>query len=125
MPGGYTVITDQTTSGGGTTTVDAGPVWKDGRATTIMPIGDSITRGQGGESIGGYRGPLRDLLTGAGLPFRLVGWHGDVKPPGYWAVGGWRISDSAGWGDRNGLAWSGVDDVRAGSWHDALTGVAA
>jgi lysophospholipase L1-like esterase len=42
----------------------------------IMPMGDSITDGSFG-TLGGYRGPLADLLGGAHIQFQFVGSSGD------------------------------------------------
>lgn len=91
---------------------DPGPVFKDGRTTRIMPLGDSITRGQGGETQGGYRGPLATSLKADGHDIAYVGWMRDVSPAGYWAVGGWRIRDSEGTGVRNTTGLNGVDCAR-------------
>ncbi|MEP6714889.1 MAG: GDSL-type esterase/lipase family protein [Terriglobia bacterium] len=49
-------------------------------AVRIMPLGDSITEGFGDEKdLGGYRGPLFQLLTHAGLTVDFVG---SAKPVG-------------------------------------------
>jgi lysophospholipase L1-like esterase len=71
-----------------------------------MPMGDSITDGSFG-TLGGYRGPLADLLTNAKIRFQFVGssfgnhgnlagdqWHHEGHP-------GWVIS--AGTSGRSGL----------------------
>ena len=79
---------------------DPGPLWKEGRPTRIMPLGDSITRGQGNEATGGWRKTLLDALAPDGRSVRQVGWMTDVAPAGFQAVGGWRIKDHLGWGTR-------------------------
>ncbi len=44
-----------------------------GMPLRILPLGDSITWGWGGESSYGYRGPLADLMTQNGINFEYVG----------------------------------------------------
>lgn len=44
---------------------------QDAAPLRVMPIGDSITIGQGVN--GGYRLPLEEMLQGAGIPFEFVG----------------------------------------------------
>lgn len=90
----------------------AGPVWKSGRPTVIHAIGDSLTRGQGAESRGGYRKPLWDLLTAAGKSFSTTGAN-SVPGPGRWSGdGGWRVQDLASAGLRNKTGLAIVDWVR-------------
>jgi lysophospholipase L1-like esterase len=47
----------------------------------IMPLGDSITDGKRGEDIGGYRGPLYQLLADSNYNFSYVGSQSDNDPP--------------------------------------------
>lgn len=92
--------------------LDPGPVFKEGRATRIMAVGDSITRGQGAEAQGGYRKPLWDSLRSDGKTLTPVGAMGALTPVGYQAEGGWRIEDQTGYGVRNLFGWNAVDSVR-------------
>lgn len=90
----------------------AGPVFVEGRATRIMPLGDSITRGQGWEPGGGYRRTLWEHLAASGKSVTPVGGMGSVAPRGYQAEGGWRTEDQSGVGDRNKFGFNAVDSVR-------------
>ncbi len=83
------------------------------QAIRIMPVGDSITEGAGGTSgLGGYRGPLYDLLVNAGHTIDYVGSHqtnsallADMDHDGW---GGWTIgqidANIIGWLDGIGAA---------------------
>ena len=78
------------------------------RPLRIMPIGDSITYGQGWDPYGGYRAVLRELLVAAGYTVDYVGTQtgnqgtlstsGDIQHEGH---GGWtadRVLDAfPGW----------------------------
>ncbi|HEY0758160.1 MAG TPA: SGNH/GDSL hydrolase family protein [Acidisarcina sp.] len=59
------------------------------RATTIMPMGDSITRGIDYETntSGGYRDPLYTQLTAAGLSFSFVGADTSLTTPALTVAG--------------------------------------
>lgn len=92
--------------------VEAGPVFAPSGATRVMPLGDSITRGQGAESIGGYRAALWSLLANDGHTVESVGGMGDVAPPYYQAEGSWRVEDQTGTGYRNSFGFNAVDMVR-------------
>ena len=65
--------------------------------TTIMPLGDSITRGFLGNDpdVGSYRQYLADQLYGLGVEFDLVGNYnlelGGIRDADYQAVGGFSI----------------------------------
>ena len=65
--------------------------------TTIMPLGDSITRGFLGNDpdVGSYRQYLADQLHGLGVEFDLVGNYnlelGGIRDADYQAVGGFSI----------------------------------
>ena len=121
--GGGTVIDP---AGGFTSTL----VSKDsGAPTKIMPLGDSITLGQGGAATGGYRMLLAEKLRAAGFYFNYVGWNttkylyaSDTtyadRNSGFSAYGGWTIQDMA---DQNagraGLpAGSPLGTAGAGAW---------
>lgn len=65
------------------------------RRLVIMPMGDSLTYGLGAP--GGYRKPLQDRLSGAGLRYDMVGAMpavaGDPSPDRHhWGRDGWLIS---------------------------------
>lgn len=63
-------------------------------ALRILCFGDSITEGSGAEFQGGYRGPLKKMLTDAGLKCDFVGrrrTHG-LADPEHEGRGGCRIS---------------------------------
>ena len=92
--------------------LDPGPVFKTDRATKIMAIGDSITRGQGAEAQGGYRKPLWDALRADGRTITPVGPFTAIAPTGYMAEGGWRIDDQTGVGARNLTGGNATDAVR-------------
>ena len=96
------------------------PVYAVDGPTKIMALGDSITRGQGGESQGGYRGPLWDALRADGHAITPVGGMGDIKPAGYQAEGGWRTEDQAGTGARNLHGFNAQDQVRSTRPHIIL-----
>jgi lysophospholipase L1-like esterase len=72
----------------------------------ILPLGDSITYGDGGTHAG-YRSTLAELLTGAGMEFRFVGTSrenpGSLRGDRVWHEGhpGWVIR--AGRSGREGL----------------------
>lgn len=93
--------------------VDAGPVWKEGRPTVIQAIGDSLTRGQGGETTGGYRGPLWEKLKTAGKSIETVGFQKSPGPGRWSGDGGWRCDDLAHAGTRNQSGMAFVDWLRA------------
>jgi lysophospholipase L1-like esterase len=100
----------------------------------IYPLGDSITVGGSGlyrslgykanHTPGGYRGPLNDLLTDAGIWHRFVGTSHENAAPGMWmhqqqwhdGHGGYRIDEVTR--DLAGVAGGNSDD--GGHW---LTGV--
>lgn len=93
---------------------EAGNVWKDGRPTVIHSIGDSLTRGQGAESQGGYRIPLRDALVAAGKSVSTTGFRSDIPGPHRWSgEGGWRLRELAHPGTKNKTGLGIVDWVRA------------
>lgn len=92
----------------------AGSVWAEGRPTVIHAIGDSLTRGQGAEAQGGYRGPLWQKLADAGKSFTTAGYRADTPGPHRWSGdGGWRIQELAASGVRNKTGFSMVDWIRA------------
>ena len=91
---------------------NAGTVWKDGRPTVIHAMGDSLTRGQGAESQGGYRGPLWDKLRAAGKNITTTGHRTDPGPGRWSGDGGWRIEEFMSPGTRNWTMMSGADYVR-------------
>lgn len=76
------------------------------QAIRILPMGDSITFGSGGTAgLGGYRGPLYDLLVNAGHTIDYVGTSTgnsdlmvDMDHEGH---GGWRIDQL----DANVASW--------------------
>ena len=77
-----------------------------GSRVRIMPLGDSITLGFGDETNrGGYRGPLYEMLAGAGFDVEFVGseTNGDIPHPRHEGQSGWfaeQIRDSVyGWLD--------------------------
>ncbi|MDB5446835.1 MAG: hypothetical protein JWQ97_2152 [Phenylobacterium sp.] len=64
----------------------------------IMPLGDSITYGIGSTTVGGYRGPLWDLLRADGLTVNFVGSNpfASIDDPDNEGHGGWTITDIDG-----------------------------
>lgn len=91
---------------------DHRPVWPVGRKAKLMPIGDSITRGQGAVEQGGYRGPLLTALRAAGKDIDFVGSRTVPAPASFQAEGGWRIQDHVGWGSRNLFGINSIDAAR-------------
>lgn len=65
------------------------------RTTKIMPIGDSITRGQGGEGYGGYRGYLWEKLWKAGFKFDFTGPYNQPPDMTWPATGPWAFNGTA------------------------------
>jgi hypothetical protein len=49
------------------------PAVASGTPLRVLPLGDSITWGEGGSTGDGYRGPLWDRLTAAAVPGPAVG----------------------------------------------------
>ena len=78
----------------------------------IMPLGDSITEGVGGDGGGGYRLPLFQQLTSAGYRVQMVGNHmarpsTDLPEPFHEGHSGWTIGGI----HQHMVAWlEGVDD---------------
>ena len=76
---GTLALSGANTYNGGTLVTNGALQLKSGLApgAKIMPMGDSITYGVdgggGGATNAGYRGPLYNLLTGAGFTFQFVG----------------------------------------------------
>ena len=59
----------------------------------IMPMGDSITLGVGAEAQAGYRGPLKDVLTGKPYAVDFVGKFGSELK--HWGRSGALISEAS------------------------------
>jgi hypothetical protein len=49
-------------------------------ALRILPVGDSLTQGCCIDVQGGYRDPLRNLLTNAGFVSDFIGTQSDIDP---------------------------------------------
>lgn len=97
---------------GGAAVSTAGPVWPVGRQAKIHFVGDSLTRGQGSETTGGYRQELLRLLGAAGKNVTTVGWQTSPGPGRYSGNGGWRIEDLFAAGTRNEVGTNFTDWVR-------------
>lgn len=91
---------------------DPGPVFAPAGSTRIMPVGDSITLGQGWTAGGGWRATLWGLLRSDGRDITPVGGMSVPAPAGWQAEGGWRIRDQGGWGVRNLFGFNAVDAAR-------------
>lgn len=78
----------------------------------IMPLGDSITQGVGGDGGGGYRLPLYHQLTEAGYRVNFVGHFmaqpaADLPQPLHEGHSGWKIGDL----QKHMIPWlEGIDD---------------
>ncbi|MFQ5518053.1 MAG: Ig-like domain-containing protein, partial [Acidimicrobiia bacterium] len=59
---------------------------------TVMPLGDSVTKGEGDPALEGYRRPLYDTLTGDGYSVDFVGglMNGTFADPDHEGHEGWR-----------------------------------
>lgn len=88
------------------------PVWPVGRQAQLMPLGDSITRGMGGDMQGGYRNKLMDDLRAAGRSVKFVGGMSGVGRERYQAEASWKIQDHTGWGSVNKLSVNAIDHIR-------------
>ena len=89
------------------------PIWRTDGPTRLHFIGDSLTRGQGAESVGGYRLELVRLLKAAGKDVTTTGYRADTPGPDRWSGdGGWRIDEYLAPGLRNRVGLSGADMVR-------------
>ena len=88
------------------------PLYAPSGTTKIMPLGDSITYGIGGESQGGYRNKLRTDLTADGRTVEFVGGMSGVGSQRYQAVGGWRVEDQEGSGRSNLVGFNATDAFR-------------
>jgi len=79
--------------------------WSCGADINIMPLGDSITGGDGSVSSGGYRGPLLSSITASGYGVNFVGRRTDA------------ISNHEGWGgySPSGIAAITPDAMIAGA----------
>ncbi len=62
---------------------------------TIMPVGDSITKGVGSPNYNGYRKPLYLNLTSRGYNYDFVGGetHGDFADPDHEGHSGWHAEE--------------------------------
>ena len=81
-----------------------------GTTTRVMAVGDSLTQGQGAESIGGYRLALWNRMKANGFQFIPAGYqtqppytnNGDPYFGSRWSgYGGWKIGDLMGTGSNN------------------------
>ncbi|MFE3073094.1 FG-GAP-like repeat-containing protein [Streptomyces sp. NPDC059247] len=135
---GLTLLTSIGALGLGTTTASAAPQ-PPPPLIRIMPLGDSITAGEGSSHGAGYRAPLWDLMAGQSRytpDFVGSGSSGTVQDPDSEGHGGWTIDGIRSEIDRwqtaadpdvvllhlgiNDLKWHNADPVEAAGRLSAL-----